>query len=142
VVLCLDLDRFKDVNDNFGHAVGDTLLRTVAERLKRCVRRSDTVARIGGDEFVVLQTSKEPHMAAARLSERLIKEISAPYMIDGQNVTIGVSIGIAISPEDGSDPDKLLKSADLALYRSKSAGRGIYHFYQHEMGTQRDAHRA
>ena len=139
VVLCLDLDRFKDVNDNFGHAVGDALLRIVAERLTRCVRRSDTVARMGGDEFAVLQTSEEPHKEAAQLSERLISEICAPYTIDGHNVSIGASIGIAISPEDGSDPDKLLKSADLALYRSKSAGRGIYHFYQRDMQTHRVA---
>jgi diguanylate cyclase (GGDEF)-like protein len=133
VVLCLDLDRFKDVNDNFGHATGDALLRGVAERLKSCVRRTDTVARMGGDEFAVLHISKEPRTEATRLSERLIEKICAPYNIDGHHVTIGTSIGIAVSPQDGSDPDKLLKSADVALYRSKSAGRGTYYFYQDEM---------
>jgi diguanylate cyclase (GGDEF)-like protein len=140
VVLCLDLDRFKEVNDNFGHSVGDTLLRAVAERLRSCVRRTDTVARMGGDEFVVLQVSKEPHLEAARLSERLIEKVCAPYDIDGHRVTIGTSIGIAIAPQDGSDAERLLKSADLALYHSKSAGRGIYHFYRDEMQARRDAH--
>jgi diguanylate cyclase (GGDEF)-like protein len=138
VVLCLDLDRFKEVNDTFGHSVGDALLRAVAERLRSCVRRTDTVARMGGDEFVVLQISREPHLEAARLSERLIEKVCAPYDIDGHQITIGMSIGIAISPEDGTDAEKLLKSADMALYHSKSAGRGIYHFYGDEIRAQRE----
>jgi diguanylate cyclase (GGDEF)-like protein/PAS domain S-box-containing protein len=142
VVLSVDLDRFKDVNDDFGHAIGDALLRAVAERLQSCVRRTDTVARVGGDEFVVLQISKQPHADGARLSERLIREVCAPYHIDGHEIRIGASIGIAISPQDGTDPDKLLKSADVALYHSKSGGRGIYHFYRDEMTAQREERRA
>jgi diguanylate cyclase (GGDEF)-like protein len=141
VVLSVDLDRFKDVNDDFGHATGDALLQAVAERLKACVRRTDTVARVGGDEFVVLQISKEPHKDGARLSERLIREVCAPYNIDGHEISIGASIGIAISPQDGSDPDKLLKRADVALYHSKSGGRGIYHFYSDELKAQHEERR-
>jgi diguanylate cyclase (GGDEF)-like protein/PAS domain S-box-containing protein len=149
-VLCLDLDRFKEVNDTLGHAVGDELLQAVAERLKSCVRKTDTVARIGGDEFVVVQVSADPLKEAAVLSERFLERITAPYEIGGHQVIIGTSIGIAVSPRDGTDQDKLLQNADIALYRSKTAGRGTYHFFEQEMnehllarrGLERDLRRA
>ncbi|HEX2843502.1 sensor domain-containing protein [Hyphomicrobium sp.] len=129
-VLYLDLDRFKQVNDTLGHTVGDALLKTVADRIRSCVRSTDTVARIGGDEFIVVQVSKEPIKNAALLSERLIDSVGAPYALHGHAVEIGVSIGIAIAPQDGGDQDQLLHNADIALYRSKANGRGMYHFYE------------
>lgn len=141
-VLCLDLDHFKEVNDTLGHAVGDTLLQTVAERLKSCVRRTDTVARIGGDEFVVVQVSADPIKEAAILSERFLAKVTAPYEISGHHVVIGTSIGIAVSPRDGSDYDTLLQNADIALYRSKTAGKGIYHFFEQGMNEHLQARRS
>jgi len=140
-MLCLDLDHFKEVNDTLGHPVGDALLRTVAERLAGCVRESDMVARAGGDEFVVLQVSAEPSKEAAALASRLIEVISAPYDLAGHEVLVGTSIGIAISPDDGTDCTTLMKNADLALYRSKGDGRGTYCFFEQEMNARMQARR-
>ena len=140
-VLCLDLDRFKEVNDTFGHAVGDGLLKAVAHRLERCVRRTDTVARIGGDEFVVLQISRNPLREAALLSRRLIERISTPYDIDGHQIRIGTSIGIAVPGPHEKEKEKLLRNADVALYYSKAAGRSTYHFFRDEMHALREARR-
>jgi diguanylate cyclase (GGDEF)-like protein len=135
-VLCLDLDRFKDINDTLGHMVGDGLLKVVADRLRDCVGEGDTVARTGGDEFAVVQSAAEQPIAATALATRIIQAIDEPLEIDGHQVVVGTSIGIAVSPSDGTDPNQLLKSADLALYRAKSEGRGIYRFFEPEM----DAH--
>jgi diguanylate cyclase (GGDEF)-like protein/PAS domain S-box-containing protein len=103
-VLTLDLDRFKKVNDTLGHAIGDALLKAVAERLRNCVRRADTVARIGGDEFVVLQISEDPVKNASLLSQRLLEEMHAPFDVDGHRLNIGASIGIAVASRDVRDP--------------------------------------
>jgi diguanylate cyclase (GGDEF)-like protein len=128
-VLYLDLDHFKQVNDTLGHGVGDELLKRVAARLLCCVREGDTVARLGGDEFAVVQISNDHEVSApSALAERLIGFISAPYDIEGYRSTIGVSIGIAVMPSDGTDADTLLNSADAALYRAKESGRGTYCF--------------
>lgn len=128
-VLYLDLDHFKRVNDTMGHAVGDELLKQVAARLLSCVREGDTVARLGGDEFAVVQISNDQEASApSALAQRLINFAGAPYDIDGHRCAIGVSIGIAMAPGDGTDADILLKSADAALYRAKESGRGIYCF--------------
>ncbi|WBT40267.1 sensor domain-containing protein [Hyphomicrobium sp. DMF-1] len=135
-VLYLDLDRFKQVNDTLGHAVGDALLKAVAERIRACIRKTDTVARIGGDEFIVVQVSADAIKDAAVLSERFIDELSAPYEVKGNTVSIGVSIGIAIAPRDGANQEQLLHNADLALYRSKASGRGTYHFYEPDMADR------
>ena len=132
-VLYLDLDRFKQVNDTFGHAVGDALLKAVSDRINSCVRKTDTVARIGGDEFIVVQSSADPDEEAAALAERLIKRVSLPYVLAENNLEIGVSIGIAVAPRDGADQDQLMHNADLALYRSKAQGRGTYHFFERSM---------
>jgi diguanylate cyclase (GGDEF)-like protein len=132
-VLYLDLDRFKQVNDTFGHAVGDALLKSVSDRINSCVRKTDTVARIGGDEFIVVQSSADPDEEAATLAERLIKRVSLPYVLGESTVEIGVSIGIAVAPRDGADQDQLMHNADLALYRSKAQGRGTYHFFERSM---------
>lgn len=132
-VLCLDLDYFKRVNDTFGHPAGDTVLRAVAERLSTCVRQSDTIARFGGDEFAVVQVGPERAEDVATLAERIIEALSVPYEVDDHQVVIGVSIGIAMVPADGLDPDTLLKNSDIALYRAKAAGRGMYRFFEREM---------
>ncbi len=141
-VLYLDLDRFKNVNDTLGHLLGDKLLRQVAGRMAECLRQGDTIARLGGDEFAILQGSiKQPNDAIA-LANRLIDVASAPFDLDGNQVVIGVSIGIALAPTDAADPDQLLKSADMALYRAKDDGRGIYRFFESGMDTLQQARRA
>jgi diguanylate cyclase (GGDEF)-like protein len=138
----LDLDHFKNVNDTLGHAVGDKLLRSVAKRLGSLIRDTDTVARMGGDEFAIVQTALEQPADAVTLATRVIEAISAPYDIDGHQVAIGTSVGIAIGPNDGTDPDQLMRNADLALYRGKSEGRGIYRFFEPGMDVQLKARRA
>jgi diguanylate cyclase (GGDEF)-like protein len=140
-VLCLDLDRFKDLNDTLGHPVGDALLKAVAERLRNCVRDEDTVARWGGDEFVVVQRALKPSKDAAVLASRIISKLSEPFTVEGHRVVVGCSIGIAVSPTDGIDPDILLKYADVALYRSKSDAPGTFSFFQEEMNTRIQARR-
>ena len=141
-VLCLDLDRFKEVNDTLGHAAGDTLLKTVAQRLRCCVRETDTIARLGGDEFAVVQLAADPPREAAALAARIIEELAAPHVIDGHQLVVKASVGIAVSPSDGDDPEQLLKCADLGLYGAKSDGRGTYRFFESEMNTRMQARRA
>lgn len=131
-VLCLDLDRFKPVNDGFGHATGDRLLRCVAQRLQRQVRESATVARIGGDEFVVLHRVKALADAEV-LARRLIASVSAPYDFDGSRIEIGMSAGIVLSGREDCDVTQLLQNADLALYQAKSDGRGTYRVFEPQM---------
>lgn len=125
----LDLDRFKPVNDTYGHAVGDALLVEVAKRFRSATRETDTVARVGGDEFVVLQSGVRLVTDIEVLADRLVSMIGGHYRIAGHVVEIGVSIGIAIAPVDGLDPDELMKRADKALYRCKSQGGLDYCFY-------------
>jgi diguanylate cyclase (GGDEF)-like protein len=115
-VLCVDLDRFKAVNDTLGHPAGDELLRAVARRLSDCVRQTDMVARLGGDEFAIIQAGGPQPVAATALAARLVRAIAAPFEIGGHKVSVGASVGIALSPEHGLSPDDLLKKADLALY--------------------------
>ena len=129
-VFCLDLDRFKDVNDAHGHPVGDLLLQSVAGRLRQCIRDADMVARLGGDEFAIVQAGASQPTDATSLASRLIEVIGAPYEIGGRQVTVELSIGIALAPNDGLDPEQLLKNADMALYRAKSDGRGLYRFFR------------
>jgi diguanylate cyclase (GGDEF)-like protein/PAS domain S-box-containing protein len=138
---CLDLDRFKAVNDTLGHPIGDALLKSVAERLQGCVRGSDLVVRLGGDEFAILQTALAEPGQAAILAERLIASLSEPFQIEDHRVSIGASVGIAVSPTDGTDGITLLKNADLALYCSKSDGRGRYCFFERDMDAKIQARR-
>jgi diguanylate cyclase (GGDEF)-like protein len=140
-VLCLDLDHFKDINDSLGHPIGDALLKEVGRRLKATVGDNDTVARLGGDEFAVVQIGRSEEAAARVLAGRLVEVISAPYEIDDHQIIIGVSIGISLSPQDGSNPDELLKNADLALYRAKADGRGTYRFFETGMDARAQARR-
>jgi diguanylate cyclase (GGDEF)-like protein len=135
-VLYLDLDHFKQVNDTLGHPVGDILLRLVAERLATCVRQLDTVARFGGDEFAVVQVGPERVEDVATLAQRIIDVLSQPYEVSGHHVIIGASLGIAMANADGSDADTLLKNADIALYRAKAEGRGVYRFFAAEMDAR------
>jgi diguanylate cyclase (GGDEF)-like protein len=141
-VLCLDLDGFKDVNDTFGHPFGDKLLKQVGVRLRNCVRESDSVARLGGDEFAILQVGLTERAETASLAARIVDVISAAFDLDGHQVVIGVSIGIAVAPTDATDAVQLLKAADLALYRAKADGRGTYRFFEPAMDQRMQARRA
>lgn len=133
----LDLDGFKSVNDRFGHPAGDSLIEIIAKRLKATVRRDDTVARLGGDEFAILQRlGKNGRESAAVLAQRILECIRQPYFLVGQQANVGVSIGIAMSPEDGCDADQLLRNADLALYKVKSDGRNGFRFFEAAMDEE------
>jgi len=137
----LDLDHFKAVNDTFGHLAGDKLLKIVAGRLRGLVRDTDTIARMGGDEFVIVQGPIRDPAEATSLAQRIIALISEPYDIDGHQAIIGASIGIAVGPGAGLRPDKLLRNADLALYRAKGDGRGTFRFFELAMDQQMQARR-
>jgi diguanylate cyclase (GGDEF)-like protein len=134
-VMFLDLDRFKSVNDSLGHPVGDALLCAVTERLQKVVTDGDTVARLGGDEFAIVQRNTSPHHAS-EFAARVIDTLVEPFEVRGHQVIIGTSIGIAMAPADGNEPDQLLRNADMALYRAKADGRGAYHFFQPGMDAQ------
>jgi diguanylate cyclase (GGDEF)-like protein len=138
----LDLDKFKSVNDTLGHHAGDALLRGVSERLRHLVRPSDTIARMGGDEFVILQAPIGDGGEAGRLAERIIEQMAAPFEIDEGQTIAGASIGIAIAPADGTTPEQLLRNADLALYQAKSDGRGTYRLFEPAMDAQVQSRRA
>src|SRR5579883_16673 len=139
-ILLLDLDRFKNVNDSLGHAAGDMLLRLVALRLRSTLRADDVLARLGGDEFaVILAGDADMRMLSLDLARRIAKLIAEPFQLLGHRVEIGTSIGIALAPEHGLNQEQLLKKADLALYRSKSAGRNCYTVYDHAMSAELEA---
>lgn len=131
-LLCLDLDRFKPVNDTLGHLAGDELLRTVADRIKGVIRTEDTVARIGGDEFVIIQVGAGQPKSGRALAERLIHAMEPAIDLDGHVVRVGLSVGIALAPRDGQDPDSLYRAADKALYRAKAEGRNTLRFAEME----------
>jgi diguanylate cyclase (GGDEF)-like protein len=141
-VLCLDLDRFKGVNDTLGHSIGDKLLIAVVKRLANCVKERDFVARFGGDEFIIIQANLDRPEDGGKLAERIIERLSTTYEIEGQQIDIGASIGVAIAPTDGTSVDQLLKNADLAMYRAKEDGRGAYRFFEPEMDARIQARRA
>ncbi len=132
----LDLDRFKSVNDTLGHPVGDVLLQQVAHRLLHIVGDRGQVCRLGGDEFTVVVPDVEGREDLAELADAIIKRLSFPYTIGSSTVSIGSSVGIAISPFDGTDPDELVRNADLALYDAKASGRGVHSFYQPQMHSE------
>lgn len=124
-VHCLDLDRFKPVNDRYGHPVGDALLKAVAGRLARLLRADDLAVRVGGDEFIILQVDVDHADQADMLARRIQRTIGAPYTIGGHHITIGTSVGYALSPDDGRSLEQLIASADAALCRIKRRGGGI-----------------
>ena len=139
VVILLDIDRFKEVNDSLGPSIGDALLQGVAQRLRRRLKGVEMVARIGGDEFVVLQLAEKPATAAAALVKKIQSTLGTSFDIDDHQIVVGTSIGIAIGPGDGSGSDQLLKSADLALNRAKSDGPGTSRFFEREMDQRMQA---
>jgi diguanylate cyclase (GGDEF)-like protein len=125
-VMYIDLDRFKFVNDSLGHAAGDQLLIEIGQRIKRCVRSTDTVARMGGDEFTVLLTESSAETDAVQIAGRLIEAVAQPVSLRGEDVYVGASIGIALYPQDAQDAEAIKKHADVAMYEAKQAGRGQY----------------
>ncbi|MFJ4455351.1 putative bifunctional diguanylate cyclase/phosphodiesterase [Pseudomonas sp. NPDC089392] len=131
--LCLDLDNFKNINDSLGHAFGDKLLRALGKRLRRELREHDTLARLGGDEFAVVLTGLEGREAACNTAQRLINAICPPFQIEGHQFTVGVSIGIAIAPDDSDQAEQLLGYADMALYEAKRNGRNRYECFDVEL---------
>lgn len=135
-VLFLDLDQFKSVNDSLGHHVGDQLLQAVATRLTGCLRGCDTLARLGGDEFVVLMCDIQGGMTAALLAQKLINVFAEPFDFPESRIHIRTSLGIAVYPDDGEDPDTLMRNADMALYAAKAAGRNTYHFFHPSLAEQ------
>jgi diguanylate cyclase (GGDEF)-like protein/PAS domain S-box-containing protein len=135
-LLFLDLDRFKDVNDCFGHSVGDALLMAVAERLRKLVREDDTVARQGGDEFIILFTHFQHQQDIVNVAAKLIKAFSEPFLIDGHELHMSASIGATVFPGDGDDAQTLLRNADTAMYRAKEENGNAFQFYSQEMSER------
>ena len=141
-VLTVDLDRFKHVNDTLGHPIGDALLRKVAERLNATLRPTDTVSRFGGDEFALIQSDVSDAVGVETLARRLVDLLGRAYVVEGHLINIGASVGVALAPADGVDPDVLLRNADLALYRAKSDGRDTFRFFKPEMDERMQARRS
>ena len=137
----LDLDHFMQINDAFGHPLGDALLRAVATRLSSCIREVDTVARLGGDEFAIVQVGLHGPDDATILARRIIETLKVPFEIEGHRVSISVSIGISLAPGDGTSFGKLLKNADVALYKAKADGRDTWRFFEFEMDARLQARR-
>jgi diguanylate cyclase (GGDEF)-like protein len=141
-LLYVDLDRFKVVNDTLGHPVGDALLKLVAERILRLLGPDDLLARVGGDEFVILQIKGEQPHAAETLARKVIEIVGRTYLVHGHSVQVGASVGIALVAADGNSPDELIKNADLALFKAKSSGRGTFRFFTDAMDREIQARRA
>jgi diguanylate cyclase (GGDEF)-like protein len=135
-LLFLDLDRFKTINDSLGHSVGDLVLKEVAERLKKWAREQDTVARVGGDEFLIVLTAVKDASDAAVAAERLMNAMTAEFVAQGHSVGISCSVGISIFPEHGRDGETLIKNADAAMYCAKEIGRNNFRFFTDDMNAQ------
>jgi len=135
-VLFLDLDQFKRINDSLGHEQGDHLLLEVAHRLSHCVRESDTVARIGGDEFTILLNSLEDNFDPSNIALKILNSLRSPVILSGKEVIVTTSIGIAIAPNNGQDPETILRNADLAMYKAKGLGRDNHHYYTSSMNAE------
>jgi diguanylate cyclase (GGDEF)-like protein len=140
-VLLLDLDSFKDINDTLGHPVGDQLLRAVAQRITTAVRATDTLARLGGDEFALVQPQTRQTAEVLALADKVLATVAKPFDVDGQEVQTSTSIGIALFPQDGQDPDTLLQHAELALYRAKAQGGDQFRFFEPAMDEEAQARR-
>lgn len=138
VVLFLDLDNFKSINDSFGHAIGDALLNTVAKRLRECTRETDTICRQGGDEFLIVLSNVADADAITSIAVKILESVERPIHIEGQELSTSLSIGIAVYPDDSRDVDTLLNLADTAMYSAKESGRNVYRFYTEQMNA--DAH--
>ncbi|GGF33693.1 hypothetical protein GCM10011611_44930 [Aliidongia dinghuensis] len=138
-LLCIDLDRFKDINDTLGHAAGDRLLKLTTERLSGCVRETDTLARMGGDEFIVVLPAVEEDDGAQRIAGRIVEAFAQPFLINGQEHFVTASIGITLYPRDGKDSETLLRNADVAMYKAKEQGGNGYRFFTREIDQQMQA---
>lgn len=141
-LLSIDLDHFKSVNDTLGHPIGDKLLQQVASIIQGSVGEADTLARVGGDEFVVIQTGQEQPYGAMLLADQIVDALSGPFEIEGHGVTIGASVGIAIAPENAGDAKTLIAHADLALYKAKTDGKGRFRIFEPELDQKMRARRA
>ena len=139
--LCLDLDNFKNVNDALGHQMGDELLRVIARRLRAVLREEDTLARLGGDEFAIVLPGLNHHQEASMVAQRLIDVVSPPVNVEGHNLSVGVSVGIAFADAELSSPEQLLRCADMALYEAKRNGRNRYEYFTPQMDAQARARR-
>ena len=135
-LIYVDLDRFKKINDSFGHSMGDELLKNVSKRLCECVRGSDTVSRWGGDEYTIILTELQTLADAGKVSEKIISIMEEPFELDNQEISISPSIGISLYPDDATDMETLLQNADAAMYHAKSTGRNNYQFYTQEMNAE------
>ena len=139
-ILFVDLDNFKLVNDSLGHPVGDKYIKVIAERFKGCLRADDTVSRLGGDEFVITAIGSADHdltvASISRVADRILEAAAEPVTIEGHDLRGSASIGIAIYPKDGEDPEALLRNADTAMYHAKSMGRGMFQFYSSELNEE------
>ncbi|MBV9118639.1 MAG: EAL domain-containing protein [Acetobacteraceae bacterium] len=140
-VLALNLDNFKEVNEAFGHAAGDALLKRIADRLRACVRDEDMVARLGGDEFAIIQISRRQPAGAVALAQRIAQRLSQPFALEGREVAIGASVGVAVAPRDGADPAAVLGAAELALRRAKRAARGMWQMFEPSIEGEAQARR-
>lgn len=134
-VLFLDLDRFKRINDTFGHQVGDMLITTMASRLRNVVRKTDIVARVGGDEFIVMLRGADLEFAPAIVATKILDAVAQPFLIGEEEHSVSASIGISICPRDGNEPDVLIRNADTAMYQAKATGRNSYQFYSQSMNS-------
>jgi diguanylate cyclase (GGDEF)-like protein len=126
--MVFDLDRFKEINDSKGHPCGDAVLKEVGRRLSQCLRQTDTAARLGGDEFAVLQTRTRNDEDTAQLAQRIIQAVRAPFAVNGEEIVLSISVGIAQAPRDGLDYDLIVRKADQAMYRAKNSGGNIFCF--------------
>ena len=127
--MVIDLDDFKSVNDTLGHKAGDAILREVAKRLAGCVRKADTLARHGGDEFVVVIPEVQMEADCQAVAEKILRAFEPPFRVDERDFSIGASIGISLCPADAGDGEAALRNADVAMYRAKQLGRNNYRFY-------------
>ncbi len=130
-ILFMDLDHFKEVNDTLGHPVGDLLLQAVGQRLKARLREQDTLGRLGGDEFLAILDHAANTDASGIVAEKIIHSLIQPFELEGHQIKIGVSIGIAIFPQDGNTADELIKNADIAMYRAKDSGRNTFRYFSY-----------
>lgn len=136
ILQLIDLDRFKEVNDRFGHQTGDALLKQASQRILEAVRETDFVARMGGDEFIVLQPDAGSPAVGSTVADKLIHALATPFQVDATQVRIGASIGISVYPRDATDPDELLRKADRALYKAKAEARNGYHYFSKDLDEQ------